>query len=127
MKLVESDGNGRVSFGIDGLDAVVLRAENTLPRPGAVRATLRFGADRFTNLKVATATLTGRDPVSVAFAARRKGAATWKRLGVDDGAPYRVYLDPRSFEKGEPVSLVAVVRASDGAVSTSPVLSVTPR
>jgi glycosidase len=127
VKLVESDGNGRVSFGIDGLDAVVLRAENTLPRPGALRATLRFGADRFTNLKVATATLTGRDPVSVAFAVRRKGAATWKRLGVDDGAPYRVYLDPRSFKKGEPVSLVAVVRASDGSVSTSPVLSVTPR
>ena len=127
VKLVESDGNGRVSFGIAGLDVVVLRAENALPRPGAVRATLRFGADRFTNLKVVTATLTGRDPASVAFAVRRKGAATWKRLGVDDGAPYRVYLDPRGFKKGEPVSLVAVVRASDGSVSTSHVVSVAPR
>ena len=127
VKLVESDANGRMSFVIQGLDFVLLRAESTLPHPPSARVTLRLGADRFTNLKVATAAIPGRDPASVAFAIRRKGAATWKRLGVDDGAPYRVYLDPRSFKRGEAVSLMALVRASDGSVSTSPVLSVKPR
>jgi glycosidase len=127
VKRVDSDAGGRVSFVVGALDAVLLRAESELPKPGAVRAALRFGADRFTNLKVVTATIAGRDPASVAFAVRRPGANAWARIGVDDGAPYRVYLDPRRYRKGERISLVAVVRASDGSVSTSPVLSVTPR
>jgi len=127
VKRVDSDAGGRVSFVVGALDAVLLRAESQLPKRGAVRATLRFGADRFTNLKVVTATIAGRDPASVAFAVRRPGANAWARIGVDDGAPYRVYLDPRRYRKGERISLVAVVRASDGSVSTSPVLSVTPR
>jgi hypothetical protein len=76
---------------------------------------------------VVTAAIAGGDPASVSFAVRRKGSAAWKRLGVDDGAPYRVFVDPRGFSKGEVVSLVAVVRASDGSVSTSPVLSVALR
>jgi glycosidase len=123
VKLVKSDASGRVSFVVQALDAVLLRADSELPRPGAARATLHFGADRFTNLKVLTAEVAGRDPVSVTFAVRRPGAKTWARLGVDDGAPYRVFLDPRRYEGGERVSLVAVVRASDGSVSTSPVLA----
>jgi glycosidase len=127
VKLVESSANGRVSFVVQPLDFVVLRAETQLPRPGRVRATVELAADRFTNLKILSATVPGRDPVSVTFAARRKGATAWKRLGVDDGAPYRVFLDPRSYRKGEAVSFVAVVRASDGSVSTSPVATVVPR
>jgi hypothetical protein len=65
--------------------------------------------------------------VSVAFAVRRASAKSWTRIGVDDGAPYRAYLDPRRYRRGEVVSLVAVVRASDGSVSTSTVVSVRPR
>ena len=124
---VQTDARGRLTFVVPALSAVVLRAESDLPRRGTVRATLRVGADRFTNLKVVTAAITGGDPVSVTVAVRRKGSATWKRLGVDDGAPYRVFVDPRGFGKGEVVSLVAVARASDGSVSTSPVLSVVLR
>ena len=127
VKLVESSANGRVSFVIQPLDFVVLRAETQLPRPGAVRATVKLGADRFTNLRILSATVPGRDPSSVTFAARRTGATAWKRLGVDDGAPYRVFLDPRSYGRGEAVSFVAVVRASDGSVSTSPVATAVPR
>jgi alpha-amylase len=118
-----TDASGRLAFVVPALSAVVLRADSELPKRGVVRAALRVGADRFTNLKVVAAAITGGDPASVTFAVRRKGSATWKRLGVDDGAPYRVFVEPRGFRKGEAVSLVAVVRASDGSVSTSPVLS----
>ena len=127
VKIVESDANGRVSFGVEGLDAVLLRASSDLPRRGAARATLRFGNDRFTNFKVVSAVVEGRDPVSVAFAVRRPGVKSWARLGVDDGGPYRVMLDPRRYKRAERVSLVGVVRASDGSVSTTPVLSVQVR
>ncbi len=127
VKLAESDTSGRISVGIPALGAVVARAEGQLPRRGAARATLRFGADRFTSLKVLTAVVTGRDPASVTFAVRRPGAKSWTRVAVDDGAPYRAFLDPRRFKRGEKVAAVAVVRASDGAVSTTPVLSVQVR
>ncbi|MBA2642120.1 MAG: hypothetical protein H0U82_04230 [Actinobacteria bacterium] len=127
VKLVETDSSGRLSFVVPSLDAVLLRADAQLSRPGAVRATLRAAADRFTNLKVVSATVASRDPVSVTFAARRPGAKSWSLLAVDDGAPYRVFLDPRRYKRGERVSLVAVVRASDGTVSTSPVLSLQVR
>ena len=127
VRQVSSDTAGRVSFVVQALDAVLLRADSELPRRGAARATLRFGADRFTNLKVLTAAVTGRDPVSVTFAIRRPGAKGWTRAAVDDGAPYRAFLDPRRFRRGEKVAAVAVVRSSDGVVSTSPVLQVEVR
>ena len=127
VKLAESDTAGRISVGIPALGAVLARAEGQLPRRGAARATLRFGSDRFTNLKVLTAALAGRDPASVTFAVRRPGARSWTRVAVDDGAPYRAFLDPRRFKRGEKVAAVAVVRASDGTVSTTPVLSVQVR
>jgi glycosidase len=126
-KPVRTDANGRLTLIVPELSAVLLRADSELPRLGAVKATLRFGSDRFTNLKVVTAAVVGRDPVSVTFAVRRPGANGWARLGVDDGAPYRVFLDPRRYKPVERVSLVAVVRASDGSVSTSPVLTVQVR
>jgi hypothetical protein len=63
----------------------------------------------------------------VTFAVRRAKAAKWQLLGADDGAPYGVYLDPRDYKRGERVSIVAAVRASDGSISTSPVLSIQPR
>ncbi len=127
VKRVDSDANGRVSVVVGSLDAVLLRAESQLPRRGAARATLRFGTDRFTNLKVLTASVTGRDPVSVTFAVRRPGAKSWARVAVDDGAPYRAFLDPKRFRRGEKIAAVAVVRSSDGVVSTTPVLPVQVR
>jgi glycosidase len=124
---VQSDASGRLSFRMRPLDLVVLRAGSDLPREGAARATVTVTPDRFTNLKVVTARISGRDPASVTFAARRVGERAWQRLGADDGAPYRVYLDPTRYRKGSRLSLVAVVRSSDGSVSTSPVLTVRPR
>jgi glycosidase len=127
VKLVESDANGRVSFGIQGLDYVLLRAETPLPRRGAVRVALRAATDRFTNFRVLRATVGGRDPASIAFAIRRAGAKRWTRVAVDDGAPYRAFLDPRHFRRGENVAAVAVARSSDGTISRSPVISLQVR
>jgi hypothetical protein len=65
------------------------------------------------------------DPLSVTFAVRRSGSRSWRRIAIDDGAPYRAFLDPLRYKRGERVYLVGVARASDGSVSTSPVLAVT--
>ena len=113
---VQSNSNGRVSIGIGGLDAVLLRADSELPRRGTARVTLRTAADLFTNYLRLTATSSCPDPLSVTFAVRRSGAKAWTRLAVDDGAPYRAFLNPLSYRRGEKLALVAIARSSDGAV-----------
>ena len=126
-KVVQSTSSGRISVGIEGLDAVLLRADSELPRRGAARVTLRTATDLYTNYLRLTATAGNPDPLSVTFAVRRLGDKEWRRLATDDGAPYRAFLNPRSYRRGEKLALVAVARSSDGAVSTSPVVSVQVR
>ena len=122
-----SAANGRVTVTVPALSTLLLRAGSDLPRRGPAKATLTVKPDEISSLLRVSATASTPDPLSVTFAARRAGTRSWSRLGVDDSAPYAVYIDPRRYPKGDPVSLVAVVRASDGSVSTSPVLSVRPR
>ncbi|MBM2821634.1 MAG: glycosidase [Thermoleophilia bacterium] len=119
--------NGRVTLRLPALSALLYRADSALPSRGAARVTLRATPDRFTNLVRLTVTPSTVDPLSVTFAVRRAKAAKWQLLGADDGTPYGVYLDPRDYKRGERVSIVAAVRASDGSISTSPVLSIQPR
>jgi glycosidase len=123
----QSDANGRVTLTVPALGALLLRADAELPKRDAAKAVVTVRPDEISSLLRVSATASTLDPLSVAFAVRRAGAPRWSRLGVDDSGPYAVYLDPRRYRKGERISLVAVVRASDGSVSTSPVLSVTLR
>jgi alpha-amylase len=123
----QSAATGRVTLTVPALSAVLLRAEAELPKRGAARPALTVRPDEISSLLRVSAAASTLDPLSVTFAVRRAGASRWSRLGVDDSGPYAVYVDPRRYRKGERISLVAVVRASDGSVSTSPVLSVTPR
>jgi Alpha amylase, catalytic domain len=115
--------SGRTTIRIPPLQAALFRAEATLPRRGAARLALRISADRFTNLARISATPRSVDPLSVSFAVKRPGRP-WSRIGTDDGAPYGVFVDPRGLRRGQAASFVAVARASDGSVSTSPVLTV---
>ena len=115
--------NGRTTLRLPPLSAALFRAEAMLPRRGAARLTVRVTPDRFTNLVRVSAEARSPDPLSVAFALKRPGRA-WTRIGVDDGAPYGVYVDPRDVRRGQVVSFVAVARSSDGSVSTSPVVGV---
>jgi hypothetical protein len=48
-------------------------------------------------------------------------------VATDDSPPYRAFLEPGGYRKGEKISLVAVATATDGTVAVSPVLQVTPR
>jgi hypothetical protein len=89
--------------------------------------TLRVGSDPYTNLRVLSAGLSTADPAAVTFAVRPAGARTWRRLAVDDGLPYRAYLDPRNYARGRRVDAVAVVRGSDGSVAASRVTTFVPR
>jgi glycosidase len=118
-----SNRDGRMTLNVPPLSALLLRAGADLPMRGAAKATVRVKPDEISSLLRVSMTASTLDPLSVTFAVRRVGAKSWSRLGVDDSAPYAVYLDPRRYRKGERIAFVAIVRGSDGSVTTSSVLS----
>jgi hypothetical protein len=72
------------------------------------------------------ATPGGSRTVSVAFAVKRARTG-WRRLASDDSFPYRAFLAPAAYTKGETVHVVAIARALDGSVALSRVTPVVPR
>ena len=102
-----SAANGRLAFTVPPLSAVVLRADSDLPKRAAPKPALRFGTDPLSGiLKVASVKVTSADPLSVTFAARR-GSGAWRRLATDDSPPYRAFVEPGRYRKGEKIDLVA--------------------
>jgi glycosidase len=122
----KSSASGQLALSVPPLSAVVLRADSDLPKRAVSKPSLQFGTDPLSGtLKVASAKVSTADPVSVAFAARR-GSGSWRRLATDDSPPYRAFVEPGRYRKGEKVDLVAIATATDGSVSVSSVLRVTP-
>ena len=114
---------GALTVTVPPLSSVLLRAEAQIPLRAPAKPALKVAGDDLSDLWRLSATVPGT-PVSVSFAVLRKGKR-WQRLGVDDSPPYRVFLDPRRFRKGEPVHLVAIARALDGQVEVSKVMPFT--
>ncbi len=122
-----SDSAGRITLTVPALTAVLLRADADLParKPGAV--TVKVAQDDLSELYRARATVSGLDPTTVTLAMRRDGDAAWKRIGIDQSAPYRAFVDLRGTRAGTRVHFVAVIRSSSGGVATSSVTSITVR
>jgi glycosidase len=93
------------------------------PAGGKLPVALTGKPDELTSYFALTAA-TG-PAASVSFAIRRHGG-TWQRIAIDDSAPYRAFLAPGTFKKGERVDAVAVARSGDGTTSVSRVLTFTP-
>jgi glycosidase len=114
----------RLTLTIPPVSAILARPAAPIPAQAPPVPTLKAGPDSISAYYALTAGVAGR-PVTVAFAAR-KADGTWRRLAVDDSAPYRAFLDPRSYRKGARVQVVAVARGFDGATAVSRVLTVKP-
>ena len=123
---VTSGSDGRVTLTIPPLQALLYRAEADLPTRVAPAPAVRVAPDLLSDLVRVSATVKTQDPVTVAFAMRRAGKA-WTRIAVDDGAPFRAFLDPTRFRRGERVEVMAIARGSDGSTAVSPVVSATIR
>jgi glycosidase len=123
---IASGLDGRLTVTIPPLRAVLFRAGADLPARAAPVPTVRVGPDQLSELVLVSASVRTADPVTVAFAMRRAGKV-WTRIAVDDASPYRAFLDPRRFRRGERIDVVAIARASDGSTAVSPVIVTTPR
>jgi glycosidase len=91
--------------------------------PGVPKLTA--AEDALSSYDALQATVSG-PPVSVTFALSSHGGP-WRRLAIDDSAPYRAFVDPGSFAKHERVRVVAVARSLAGQTAVSKVVTLTPR
>jgi glycosidase len=120
-----SDASGRLALSVPALSTVVLRADAAVPARAPGIGKLTVGPDDLTELVRVSATATG-GPVSVSFASKR-GAAAWRLVAADDSPPFRAFLKPGDYRRGERVELVAIARSLDGRTAASKVVTTVPR
>jgi glycosidase len=121
-----STAPGQLTLTVPATGALLLRAEKQIPVAKPVAPTLKVAPDDLTELVRVAATPGGSRTVSVAFAVKRARTG-WRRLASDDSFPYRAFLAPAAYTKGETVHVVAIARALDGSVALSRVTPVVPR
>ncbi len=117
--------SGNVKLTLPPVSSLLVVPSVQMPSSAPSKPVLKVAPDALSDYEALSATVPG-EPVSVWFAIRRPGG-TWRRVAVDDSAPYRAFVDPLSFEKAERVSAVAVARGLDGKVATSRIVTFTPR
>ena len=120
-----SGSDGRLALVIPPASAVLLRAGSDLPVSAPPAPVLKVAVDDLSSMFRADATVATSQPLSVAFAVRRGSAGVWRRLAVDDSPPYRAFIEPQHYHRGERLSLVAIARNLDGTTSVSRILPFT--
>jgi hypothetical protein len=118
--LRSSDPSGTLALTVPPTSALLVKADGAVFAEAPAKPKLVIEGDALTSLWVATATVLGKAPVSVAFAVRR--GTRWQRLDVDTSPPFRGFLDPAKFQKNEHVSVVAIARGLDGTTAVSAVM-----
>ena len=121
-----SAGSGTtVSLSIPPVSAMAVVPSTGIPPAAPSAPKLSAGEDDLSFYDVVRATVAG-PPVAVTFELSRHGGP-WRRLAIDDSAPYRAYLEPGAFAKHEQIRLVAVATALDGTAAVSKVTTFRPR
>jgi glycosidase len=118
-----SGGRGSLALTVPAVSAVVAVPATAIPQSAPPAPELTASPDPLTSYYRLSATVTG-PPVSVTFAVRRRGGS-WRRLAVDDSAPYRAFVDPGRYHRREKIDAVAVARGLDGKVIVSNVTTFT--
>ncbi|HEY2544378.1 MAG TPA: alpha-amylase family glycosyl hydrolase, partial [Gaiellaceae bacterium] len=83
-----STESGRLDVVVGADSATLLKADGAVFSAPAPKPKLTVGTDLLSGLSVATATVPGNAPVSVAFAFRT-GSGAWHRIDVDTSPPFR--------------------------------------
>jgi glycosidase len=113
-----------VTLTIPPVSSQVITPAATIVRRPPPTPRLSAGTDSLTSYFRLQATVAG-GPVSVAFATRRK-RGSWRRAAIDDSAPYRAFLGPGRFRKGERVEAIAVARGTNGTTAASRAVTFVP-
>ena len=121
-----STASGDLTLTVPPTSSVLLRADAQIPAAKAVVPTVKVAPDDLSELLAVDAVPGGSRTASVAFAVKRARTG-WRRLAADDSFPYRAFVDPRDYRRGEAIHVVAIARALDGSLAVSAVTRVVPR
>jgi glycosidase len=116
-----SDAAGDVSVVVPGLSAALLRAATSFVVATSAPV-LTVGEDDFSDLWKLEAE-TSASPQEVSFLI--DDGSGWRRLAVDDSAPYRGFMSRADIPSGSTVRMVAVSRFTDGTVLRSTIVTFT--
>ena len=116
-----ADARGEMSVAIPPLSAAVLRADSSYALEKRTPEVF-VGEDDFSELWLVAAE-TSASPQEVSFMI--DDGSGWRRLSVDDSAPYRGFISRESFADGANVRVAAVSRFADGSLLRSTVVTFT--
>lgn len=116
-----ADAAGELQVTVPPLSSAVLRASTPFTLTKAA-PTLTAGEDDFSELWRLEAGTSG-SPQEVSF--MLDDGSGWRRIAVDDSAPYRGFVAPASIASGAVVRAVAVSRFADGTLSRSTIVTFT--
>ncbi|MFM7525137.1 MAG: alpha-amylase family glycosyl hydrolase, partial [Actinomycetota bacterium] len=117
----KADAAGEVALKIPALSAAVLRADSRFVLEKSAPG-ISVGEDDFSDLWLVSAE-TSASPQEVSFMV--DDGSGWRRVAVDDSAPYRGFISRESFADGATVRVAAVSRFADGSLSRSTIVSFT--
>jgi len=117
----KADAAGEVALKIPALSAAVLRADSRFVLEKSAPE-ISVGEDDFSDLWLVSAE-TSASPQEVSFMV--DDGSGWRRIAVDDSAPYRGFISRESFADGATVRVAAVSRFADGSLSRSTIVSFT--
>jgi glycosidase len=117
--------NAGLALTIPPASALLALPSGALPATAPGTPTLSIGEDALSSYDAVQASVAG-PPATVTFALSRRGGP-WRRIAIDDSAPYRAFLDPADFAKGERIRLAAIALGKGGQRSVSRIATFTPR
>ena len=123
---VQSNANGQVTITVPDRQAVVLRADDTLPAANTVGSvTLTLPKDNGVNLWKPAASISGWSDPSVCTFVVKVDGGSWQVLGVDDSFDWKMILDGSKYANGAKLTVAAIVKSSSGAIGVSNAITVT--
>jgi glycosidase len=117
--------SGDLTLRIPPVSALVAAPSGPIPASPPPAPKLTVGEDDLSSYDALHATVAG-PPAAVTFALSRRGGP-WRRIAIDDSAPYRAFVDPAAFAKREHVRFVAIATGLDGKTAVSKIATFTPR
>lgn len=123
---VQSNASGQVTITVPDRQAVVLRADDTLPSAATVGAvTLTLPKDVGVNLWKPAASIANWTDPSVCTFVVKIDDGSWQVLGVDDAFDWKMILDGSKYANGAKITVAAIVKSSSGAIGVSNAITVT--
>lgn len=114
----------KVSFTVPALSTIVLKANSPIDQFATKFTKLSTSMDDLTGFYKVKAGISSKDFLSVEFFARNIGSTKWISQGIDNGAPYSIFIDPLDFPKKR-VEIRATAHNSKGESFVFPITKLT--